>query len=75
MQTALRVNTTVKSGGRIEIRAPQLRSGEKVEVIVLMSETPAAARRSVIDILAEAPGHRIFKTAEDVAIYLSAHEV
>jgi hypothetical protein len=43
-----------------------------VEVIVLFSDF-SASRRSAIDILAEAPGQRLFKTAADVEAYLQ-HE-
>ncbi len=67
---ALRVETKVLPGGRIEITEPSLPTGEPVEVIVLRQSKSVQGRRSVIDILAEAPGHRQFKTAEDVEAYL-----
>lgn len=47
-----------------------LPAGEPVDVIVVLSTSPASVRRSAIDILAEAPGHRLFKTAADVDAYL-----
>jgi len=39
-------------------------------VIVLLSASPMATRRSAVDFLAEAPGHRLFKTKADVDAYL-----
>ena len=69
MQKALHVRTTVLPGGKIEIVDRQLNEGESVDVVV--SPSSAVARRSVVDILAEAPGHLVFKTAADVAAYLA----
>jgi hypothetical protein len=73
MQAALHLKTTVLPGGKIEIVAQELPAGESVDVIVLLSAFPASVRRSAIDILAEAPGQRLFKTAADVKAYLQ-HE-
>jgi hypothetical protein len=70
MQAALRVKTTVLPGGKIEVTDPQLPSGEAVDVIVLFPEPPATPRRSISDVLAEAPGHILFQTTEDVDAYL-----
>ncbi len=68
MQRALHLRTTVQPGGKIEIVDQALPVGESVGVVV--SQSPESAGRSAIDILAEAPGHLLFKTAEDVASYL-----
>jgi hypothetical protein len=70
MQTALRLKTTVLPGGKIEINATELAPGESVEVIILMSEPTSDSRRSAVDILAEAPGHRLFNSADEVDSYL-----
>lgn len=70
MQTALKLTGTVQPGGRIEVSSPQLPSGKAVEVIVLFSREADAARRSIMDILAEAPGQLFFQTAEDVDSYI-----
>ena len=70
MQTALHIKTTVLPGGKIEVIDTSLPSGEIVDVIVLLPASPAVARRSAVDVLAEAPGQRLFKTATDVAAYL-----
>lgn len=68
MQKALHLKTTVLPGGRIEIVDQALPVGESVDVVV--SQPPDSAGRSALDILAEAPGHLVFETAEDVASYL-----
>lgn len=68
MQKALHLKTTVLPGGKIEIVDCELRVGELVDVVVLHSAT--SPQRSAVDILAEAPGQRLFKTAEAVQTYL-----
>ncbi len=68
MQKALHIRTTVQPGGKIEIVDQGLPVGESVDVVV--SQSSASVGRSAVDILAEAPGHRLFKTAQDVASYL-----
>jgi hypothetical protein len=70
MQSALRVSTTVHEGGRIEVIDPQLPSGEAVDVIVLIPEALSPPRRSILDVLAEAPGHLLFQTPVDVDDHL-----
>jgi hypothetical protein len=70
MQNALHVKTKVLPGGKIEVTDRALSAGEEVDVIVLLPESPVTARRSAMDILAEAPGHRLFKTVADVEAYL-----
>jgi hypothetical protein len=70
MRAALHLKTTVLPGGKIEIVDQELPAGESVEVIVLLPTSPASVRRSAVDILAEAPGQRLFKTAADVEAYL-----
>jgi len=70
MQTAVKVTTTVQSGGRIEIADPQLPLGKPVDVIVLFPQEADASRRSVVDVLAEAPGQLVFHSAEEVDAYI-----
>ena len=69
MQKALHVRTTVLPGGKIEIVDNELPVGEPVDVVV--SQSPTSERRSIVDILDEAPGHLAFKSAADVAAYLA----
>ena len=68
MQKTLHIRTTVLPGGKIEIVDEGLPVGESVDVVV--SRSPASERRSVVDILAEAPGHRLFKTGKEVDDYI-----
>ena len=68
MQKALHIKTTVMPGGKIEIVNRDLPVGESVHVVVQHDSAPV--RKSAIDILDEAPGHRLFKTAEDVESFL-----
>ena len=70
MQTALRLTGTVQPGGRIAVSSPQLPAGKAVEIIVLFPQEPEVMRRSVVDVLAEAPGHLVFQTAEEVDAYI-----
>jgi len=70
MQAALHIKTKILPGGKIEITDPDLPTGEAVEVIVLRTQSDTLIRRSAVDILAEAPGHRLFNTAEQVDAYL-----
>ena len=70
MQNALRMTAWVQPGGKIEVTDSQLPTGKSVEVIVLLPSPPQLPRRSIVDILAEAPGHLAFQTAEEVDAYL-----
>ncbi len=70
MLGALHLKTTVLPGGKIEVTDQALPSGEEVDVIILLPASSAATRQSAVDILAEAPGHRLFKTAAEVDDYL-----
>ena len=53
-----------------EISSSQLPLGKAVEVIVLFPQEAEVTRRSVTDVLAEAPGHLSFRTAEEVKAHL-----
>ena len=68
MQKVLHLKTTVLPGGRIEIEDIGLEEGESIDVIIVSSSP--SLKRSALDILAEAEGHRLFKTAEEVDSYL-----
>ncbi len=68
MPKVLQQKTTVLPGGRVEIVSPELQEGLTVDVVVRF-DSPKA-RRSAVDILAEAPGQRLFKTAREVDDYI-----
>ena len=68
MQKVFHVRTTVQPGGKVEVASPELEAGQTVDVVVTRSSS--TERRSVVDILAEAPGHRLFKTGKEVDDYI-----
>ena len=68
MQKALNVRTTVLPGGNVEMVDQNLPVGEDMDVVV--SPASLSERRSAVDILAEAPGGLVLKTAADAAAYL-----
>jgi len=70
MATPIHVETTVSPDGKIEISVPGLTPGQKVRVYVELGEAPEDQKRPAIDILREAPGQQLFKTAEEVDAYL-----
>ena len=70
MQSALHRKATVQPGGKIELTDTGLPSGEAVDVFVLRPDTSGASRPSALEVLAEAPGQRLFKTVEEVDTYL-----
>ena len=70
MQRPLHLQTTVLPGGKIVIVDQDLADGEIVDILVTASSS--APRRSAVDVLAEAPGHRLFGTAQDVTNYLES---
>lgn len=70
MQAALHTTVKVQPGGKIEVADSQLPIGQSVEVIVLLPAQHMEQRRSIVEVLAEAPGHLAFHTAQDVDTYL-----
>ena len=69
MQKALHIRTTVLPGGKIEIVDQEL-AGGRGRGCGRQSVAVSSERRSAVDILNEAPGGLVFKTAADVAAYL-----
>ncbi|MBX3059339.1 MAG: hypothetical protein KF770_22950 [Anaerolineae bacterium] len=69
---AIEFQTTIKNG---IIEIPEMYRGQlqqRVRVILLGEERMASApeKRSIADVLATAPGQRVFKTADSVKQYL-----
>ncbi len=71
MQTAIRLTATVQTGGKVEVADAQLPMGQAVDVIVLFPKEAGTSLRSVVDVLAEAPGHLEFQDAAAVDSYVS----
>jgi hypothetical protein len=73
MQTALRLETTVLPGHRLEICAPELPEGATVEVIVVLPSQPQPQFGSALEFLESLPpGPRAFKTWEEYEQHLQA---
>lgn len=70
MRGAWHLKTTVLPGGRVEVADPELPSGADVDVYV--SSKHPTSPRPALKVLSEAPGHRVFKTREDVEKHLEA---
>ena len=85
MARELHLRATVQPGGKIEIASPELTAGEDVDVTISPAKKPGeSGKRSIVDILAEAPGqphsaweiisrapgHLVFKSAEEVDEYI-----
>ncbi len=69
MATAVRLQTVVLPGGKIEVSAPELVPGQRATVFVVLEEEPAK-KRPALDIIAGFKGHGVFKTAEEVDAYI-----
>lgn len=75
MQTTLRMETTVLPGHRLEISAPELPEGAKVEVIVVLPEKPLPPRMSMLEFIDTLPpGPRAFPTWEEYEKFLQAEK-
>ena len=71
MQTTLRLETTILPGHRLEISAPELPDGVKVEVIVVFPKSPEPQFGSALEFLESLPpGPRAFKTWEEYEQHL-----
>jgi hypothetical protein len=71
MQTALRTETTILPGHRIEIGVPDLPEGARVEVIIVLPEQPGSGRLSMHEFLESLPpGPRAFKTWQEYEQHL-----
>jgi len=71
MQTTLRVQTTVLPGHRLEVTAPELPEGAKVEVIVVLPENAQPRFHSALEFLESLPaGPRAFKSWDEYERHL-----
>ena len=71
MPTTLRVQTTVLPGHRLEVSAPELPEGAKVEVIVVLPENTQPRFRSALEFLQSLPaGPRAFKSWDEYERHL-----
>lgn len=70
---AIRARTTVRAGGIVEVKSPELVAGDEVDVLVVpAADADPAARRPAADILASLPPEaRQFASAADIDRYLN----
>lgn len=67
---SLQRETTVLPGHRIEITAPELPEGTRVEVVIVPIVEPSPSVRSALDVIQSLNGHRLFQTREEVRRHL-----
>jgi hypothetical protein len=71
MQSALRLETTVLPGHRLEVSAPELPEGATVEGFVVLPEQSGPRRRSMLDFLKSLPpGPLLFQTPEEAKRFI-----
>ncbi|MCY4392189.1 MAG: hypothetical protein OXE43_09055 [Chloroflexi bacterium] len=70
MQKVLHQKATVRPGGKLEIVSQELEAGQIVDVVVL-HESSATDRRSIMEILNGGPEQRLFDNADEVRAYLA----
>ena len=71
MTSVLHKDAVVQPDGTIALSVPELAPGQRVRVTVEPEQAPVVEKRHAADILAEMPGHRLFKTAEEVDAYIN----
>lgn len=73
MSAVIHREAVVGPDGKIEISAPELQPGQRVNVTIELetdSNNVQAPEPSLYDLVKDPPGHRLFKTAEEVDEYL-----
>lgn len=73
MTASIHIEATVSPDGKIEINVPELQPGQRVRVSIQPAEVeqaPVTGDVHMIDLIKDLPGHRLFKTAEEVDDYL-----
>lgn len=71
MSSTIHHKLTVLPGGKIEFSDPLLPSGRAVDVFVVVPGNVVSTERpSALDVLAQAPGHRLFQTPDEVDSYI-----
>jgi hypothetical protein len=69
MVTAIRQTVTIQSGGTLEVRSPELRAGDRAEVIVLIEEKPGQASGLTLAALNELQAS-LKLTASEAAVWV-----
>lgn len=70
MQSALHIKSKVLPGNKLEIDVPDGAVGDSVDVFIILPQKTEPKQVSVMDILKELPGKRLFQTPEEADKYL-----
>ncbi len=73
MSISIHRESVVGPDGKIEVSVPELRPGQRVSITIVSEQAAAGASEGgvhIIDLIKDLPGHRLFKSAEEVAEYL-----
>ncbi|HKW22125.1 MAG TPA: hypothetical protein VJO13_12155 [Ktedonobacterales bacterium] len=73
MSAVIHREAVVGPDGKIEISAPELQPGQRVNVTIepeADSANTQATEPSLYDLVKDLPGHRLFKTADEVDEYI-----
>ncbi|WIG59788.1 MAG: hypothetical protein OJF49_002535 [Ktedonobacterales bacterium] len=70
MATIIHANAIVQPDGTIAVNVPDLTPGQRVTVTIETQEAAPAHKPHALDLLANMPGQRLFKTAEEVDAYI-----
>ncbi len=71
MQQELRLTTEVLPGGKIEVASPDLTAGDVVDITIARAdEAHRSRKRSIVKIVAEAPGQVMFKSINKSGEYV-----
>jgi hypothetical protein len=74
VNTAFHTTTTILSGNRIEVIAPEMREGDRVDVVVTPASSSESAPKtgpSIFEIVASLKGRRLFQSVEEVDRYIN----
>jgi hypothetical protein len=69
MSQTIEIETVVQPDGRIEIRVPGLKPGQRAKVVIT-TDGEDERTKNPLDVLASMPGHLQFQTAEEVEAYI-----
>jgi hypothetical protein len=70
MALVIELEAVVQPDGKIEITSPELVPGQRAKVMITVQSGGPAKVRHVLDIVADLPGHVVFKNAEEVDAYI-----
>lgn len=66
MQSALRITTTVLSGGKVELQLPLESVGDEVEVFVVLPEKSRSQQQPILEFFADIHRQGPFRTPEEI---------